>query len=107
MGTRRRRKHLLEPTTGPIEWMIREYDDFDVLRISMVFSSSPAELENIDVWYRTPGDESDVKVRTIDPNGLKSVSFEGIGGIESGDWISVEYSNAGGVEISGIAVVDV
>lgn len=102
----RRRKHLLAETTGAINWIIQESDDFDVLRVSMVFSSGPSELDNVDIWYRTPGDEADVKIRTIDPNGLRSISFESIGGIERGDWISVEYQNVGAVTISGIAVVE-
>lgn len=107
MGTRRRRKHTLTATTGAIAWVIRESDDFDVLHINLMFSSAPAAIENVQVWYKSDaGISFDCIVRSIDPNGGTNISFEGVNGVENGDWVEVIYANTDGIEIRGLAVVE-
>ncbi|MCK5610769.1 hypothetical protein KAR91_53345 [Candidatus Pacearchaeota archaeon] len=106
MASSKYRPQKLDPTSGAVSFPVSEGDDFDVKRVCLVFATQPAAIENVQVFVRSAlGSAFDCLIRTEDPNGCNSVTFEDIDGISNGDHIEVVYLNSGGVEVRGTATV--
>lgn len=106
--TMNRRVHTQAATSTAVAWTFYESDDFDVLRITLKFDAAPTTSENITVTLDSAqGAAYDTVLRTEDPVGVTSVSFEDIKGLANGDKIVVAYANTDTNSITGTATVEV
>lgn len=93
-------------TTGAVSWLISSGGNFDIVRLDIVFSSAPTTSENITVTRIVTGNtDNNTVVRTTDPSGFTSISFEGLNGLCAGEGMLVTYANTDASTINISAVV--
>jgi len=110
------RKELLAPTTTPISWDIWAAADFDVWRITLVFSALPSDIANVEVWLIDHEDPTyNVKLQVIDPNEALTIAFQCTNNIQGrnngntgkSESLRVIYANNQQLNIRGKAMVEV
>lgn len=102
-----RRTFTLAATTSPVSWTVQAHDDFDVVRVDLVFDSNPSADGEVTFTRRpSAGAAYDAVILKEDPTGQPGVSLQDVKGFSNGDSMIVSYDNPDGVSVSGTAVVE-
>lgn len=103
-----RRLRSLAPTTGAVSWTIFEADDFNCPRIDIVFDAAPTSAGLLTVTKDSAlGATYDSIIRSVDPRGSTTVSFENLHGFANGDALVVGYANPDGVGVTASATMEI